>query len=79
MTGVQTCALPICGIPQDKIDRIFERFEKVDSFVQGAGLGLAICKSIVEKMGGEIGVESEVGKGTTFRLTLPCPWKSVGE
>lgn len=67
------------GIPQDKIDRIFERFEKVDSFVQGAGLGLAICKSIVEKMGGEIGVESEVGKGTTFRLTLPCPWKSVGE
>ena len=67
------------GIPQDKIDRIFERFEKVDSFVQGAGLGLAICKSIVEKMGGEIGVESEVGKGTTFRLTLPCPWKSVDE
>lgn len=67
------------GIPQDKIDRIFDRFEKVDSFVQGAGLGLAICKSIVEKMGGEIGVESEVGKGTTFRLMLPCPWKSVGE
>ena len=68
-----------CGIPQDKLDRIFERFEKVDSFVQGAGLGLSICKSIVEKMGGEIGVESQVGRGSTFRVKLPCAWKSAGD
>ena len=67
-----------CGIPQDKLGRIFDRFEKVDSFVQGAGLGLSICKSIVEKMGGEIGVESQVGRGSTFWVKLPCAWKSAG-
>ena len=39
-----------CGIPQDKTGAIFKRFEKLDSFTQGVGLGLPICKSIVEKM-----------------------------
>ena len=47
-----------CGIPQDKLPVIFERFEKVDSFKQGVGLGLPICKSIAECMGGSIGLTS---------------------
>lgn len=62
-----------CGIPEDKKEKIFERFEKVDSFKQGAGLGLSICKSIVEKMNGQIEVNSIVGKGGTFAVELPCP------
>lgn len=60
------------GIPQDKLGAIFERFEKVDSFVQGAGLGLPICKSIVERMKGTIEVTSTVGVGSTFTVTFPC-------
>ena len=61
-----------CGIPPDKLGMIFERFEKVDSFAQGAGLGLAICKSIVEKMNGVITVDSTMGVGSTFTVELPC-------
>ena len=61
-----------CGIPQDKLPVVFDRFEKVDSFAQGVGLGLPICKSIAESMGGTIGVTSEVGAGTAFWVTLPC-------
>lgn len=61
-----------CGIPQDKLPVIFERFEKVDSFTQGVGLGLPICKSIAECMGGSIGLTSEAGVGTTVWVTLPC-------
>jgi len=59
------------GIPKDKQDVIFDRFSKLDSFKQGTGLGLALCSSIVHKLGGDIGVESEVGKGSTFWFTLP--------
>jgi signal transduction histidine kinase len=66
-----------CGIPQDKLHVIFERFEKVDSFSQGAGLGLSICKSIVEKMNGVIKVDSVVGTGSTFTVELPCRTKAV--
>ena len=61
-----------CGIPPDKLGMIFERFEKVDSFAQGAGLGLSICKSIVEKMNGVITVDSTIGVGSTFTVELPC-------
>ena len=61
-----------CGIPPDKLGMIFERFEKVDSFAQGAGLGLSICKSIVEKMNGVITVDSTMGVGSTFTAELPC-------
>ena len=65
------------GIPEDKIDKIFERFEKVDSFVQGAGLGLSICKTIAEKLNGVIKVDSTVGVGSTFTLELPCRTKPI--
>lgn len=59
------------GIEKDKKDTVFGRFVKLDSFSQGTGLGLSICQSIVENLGGEIGVESEPGKGSTFWFTLP--------
>ena len=61
-----------CGIPPDKLGMIFERFEKVDSFAQGAGLGLSICKSIIEKMNGVITVNSTMRVGSTFTVELPC-------
>ena len=59
------------GIPQNMLEKIFERFEKLDSFAQGAGLGLPICKLIVEKMNGRILVDSQLGIGTTFIIELP--------
>ena len=60
------------GIPQNMLEKIFERFEKLDSFAQGAGLGLSICKLIVEKMNGRVLVYSQLGIGTTFVIELPC-------
>ena len=63
------------GIPADKIALIFEPFEQVDSSDSrekgGTGIGLAICKGIVERHGGRIWAESEVGGGTTMHFTLP--------
>lgn len=60
------------GIPQKKLQEIFNRFVKLDNFKVGTGLGLAICQTIVHKMHGEIGVNSELGKGSTFWFIWPC-------
>ena len=65
------------GIPQEAHERIFERFVKLNDYVQGTGLGLSITKAIVKACGGEIGVESEVGKGSTFWFWIPCDIKEV--
>ena len=60
-----------CGIPEDKLPYIFERFTKINDFIQGTGLGLTICKSIADKLNGRIDVKSEYGAGTIFSLVLP--------
>ena len=60
-----------CGIPKNKQALIFDRFVKLNSCVQGTGLGLPICQHIVSKMDGHLGVDSEVDKGSTFWFTLP--------
>ncbi len=63
------------GIPQDKQNQIFERFNKLESskskIYRGTGLGLTITKNIVKKLGGNIRLNSEVNKGSTFYFTLP--------
>ncbi len=59
------------GIRKEELNSVFERFVKLNSFVQGTGLGLSISQTIVHKLGGEIGVNSEYGKGSTFWFTLP--------
>jgi signal transduction histidine kinase len=64
------------GIPHDKLETIFERFQQVDASdsrnQDGTGLGLAICRNIVQQHGGKIWVESQLGEGSTFFFTLPA-------
>lgn len=60
-----------CGIAPEDQPYIFNRFVKLDTYIQGTGLGLSLCKSIVKHFGGEIGVISEKGKGSTFWFVLP--------
>ena len=63
------------GIPEESVDRVFNRFEQVDNRLStttsGTGLGLAITQNLVEKMGGRIHVESQLGRGTTFIVQMP--------
>ena len=59
------------GIEKEQQSRIFERFVKLNSFIPGTGLGLPICRSIVEQLGGRMGVDSKPGQGSRFWFTLP--------
>jgi signal transduction histidine kinase len=63
------------GIPEEDIEQIFEKFYRIKTeqtrSISGSGLGLSIVKGIVEAHGGAVHVESEVGKGTTFIVSLP--------
>lgn len=60
------------GIPEEKHDKVFARFEKLNEFAQGTGLGLTISKAIVESAGGEVGFTSVLGAGSTFWAWFPC-------
>ena len=59
------------GIPKNKVKEIFHRFTKLNTFIQGSGLGLSICEMIVHKLGGRIWVDSEIDRGTCFWFTVP--------
>lgn len=65
------------GISENDRARVFERFIKINEFHQGTGLGLTISKTIIEYLGGTIGVDSEKGKGSTFWFTLPLEYKEI--
>jgi len=65
------------GIPEEKLDRLFQRFSQIDGSLTrtqpGTGLGLAICKGLIEAMGGEVGVDSRPGEGSRFWFSIPAP------
>ena len=59
------------GIAEENLERIFERFYKVDEFIPGAGLGLSLCRVMAFSLGGNVTVESKLGEGSTFKVELP--------
>lgn len=59
------------GIPEEKLDKVFDQFVKLDEFIPGTGLGLPICRAIALMLGGRVGVDSELGVGSTFWAELP--------
>ncbi|MDQ7785443.1 MAG: ATP-binding protein [Desulfomonilaceae bacterium] len=63
-----------CGIPKEHVPKIFAPFFSTRMEGKGAGLGLALCRGIVERLGGHIDVASELGRSTTFRVHLPVQW-----
>ena len=65
------------GISPKRSASIFLRFDKGDKFVQGSGLGLPICRMLVERMGGQIWVQSKLSKGSTVYFTLPINTSQV--
>ena len=65
-----------CGIPEDKVEVIFERFMKVDEFKEGLGLGLAYCYETAQKLGGNLRLAQTSKEGTTFTLSLPIKLKT---
>ena len=66
-----------CGIPENKISTIFDRFVKVDEFKEGLGLGLAYCHETAEKLGGTLTLDKTSEMGTTFVLSLPIKLKTT--
>ena len=71
------------GIPEEHLENLFDRFyqagKRKSAKYRGTGIGLAVCKALVEAMGGQISVESTTGKGTTFRFTVPARSDNAGE
>lgn len=59
------------GIPEDKQELVFQRFEKLNEFVQGTGLGLAICKLTIQRMGGDIWIDKNYKNGARFVFSHP--------
>ena len=59
------------GIAEENLERVFERFFKVDEFIPGAGLGLSVCRTLAQSLGGEVGVESKLGEGSCFWVEIP--------
>ena len=57
--------------PENCTDKLFERFVKIDEFEQGTGLGLSVCRSLAMSLGGNVGVESQLGKGSRFWVEIP--------
>jgi signal transduction histidine kinase len=68
-----------CGIPEEYMDKLFTPFFTTKPPGKGTGLGLSIVYGIVKMHRGQIGVQSEVGKGTTFTITLPTRWMGEAE
>ncbi|WP_254874796.1 response regulator [Bacteroides fragilis] len=66
------------GIPDKDKPRLYRRFEKLNEFAQGTGLGLVICKVVTEASGGRVGFESEEGVGSTFWSWVPCEIMRIG-